>query len=91
MDRNTEDYTDEELEGICAVDNDWAATELGRRLSQTKHVLMRCSTILSHMTAERPAGVGRFIKGRWMISDEPLRNDAANILPVIGAVMRNEG
>jgi hypothetical protein len=81
-------YTDEELVRICSVDNDWAATELGERLNRCRRMLMRCSTVLNHMAVERQGFWAQLFKGRWMISDEPLRNDAQHLLPLIGDVMR---
>lgn len=53
-------------------------------------LLWRCSTILSHMAAERTGTMARLVKGRWLIADEPLRSDAKNILPEIGKVLRPE-
>jgi len=39
----------------------------------------RATIILKHLALER-TGWRRWLLGRWYISDEPLRNDAANLL-----------
>ena len=39
--------------------------------------------ILRNMTRER-TGWRRYVFGRWLISDEPLRVDAANLLRRVG-------
>jgi hypothetical protein len=46
-------------------------------------LLTQCETILSNMSMERQGFWSRLFKGRWMISAEPLRNDAINLLPHI--------
>lgn len=50
-------------------------------------VLERCRTILGNMALETTGWT--YLFKRWAISDEPLRNDAAGILPDIEAVLRN--
>ena len=42
----------------------------------------RAMTILHNMAVERTGWKGFFI--RWWISDEPLRNDAANLIREMG-------
>lgn len=48
-----------------------------------KQLLERAFGILNRMAVER-VGWRQFVFGRWYYSDEPLRNDAANLLRVAG-------
>jgi hypothetical protein len=48
-------------------------------------LLERCETVLGNMAKEN-VGWRRFL-WRWQISDEPLRNDAKNLLPLIEAAL----
>lgn len=54
----------------------------------TRSVLQRCEMLLENMTKER-TGTARLMFGRWSINHEPLRNDAANILPLIRAILKD--
>jgi hypothetical protein len=49
-------------------------------------LLERCNTVLTNMTRERLPGWRRVIT-RWEISDEPLHNDAKNLLPLLEAAL----
>ncbi len=46
-------------------------------------LLERCRTILGNMAKENDKKWWQFWISRWEISDEPLRNDAKNLLPLI--------
>jgi hypothetical protein len=85
-----DEYTTERLLKICAVDNGWAADELEVRINNLRNLLLRCSTLCNHLAAERPPGISRFVAGRWLISDEPLRNDARALLHDIGKAILPE-
>jgi hypothetical protein len=50
-------------------------------------LLERAQTILGNMAAEEHAGFPFFGATRWKISDEPLRADAKNLLPLIDAAL----
>lgn len=53
-------------------------------IEDLKSVLRRCRTVLGNMAAESNPPPGWLsIRSRWAISDEPLRHDAKNLLPVI--------
>jgi hypothetical protein len=47
------------------------------------NLIERCRIVLGNMALEND-GAKRFFS-RWQISDEPLRNDAKNLLPLIDA------
>lgn len=49
-------------------------------------VLMRCQTVLHNMALENEPGLARTFN-RWLISHEPLRSDAKNLLPVISEAL----
>ncbi|WP_049732821.1 hypothetical protein [Rhizobium ecuadorense] len=51
-------------------------------MASDEHQLERALHILHNMALERTGPVSFF--NRWYISDEPLRNDAANLLREIG-------
>lgn len=58
----------------------WTSQE--RTAINAKYALERAETILSNMALEN-TGFWASMFSRWAISDEPLRNDAANALPEI--------
>jgi len=58
---------------------------LERRVASLEATLERCRTVLGNMALENE-GSARLLR-RWKISDEPLRNDAKNLLPIIGSAL----
>lgn len=48
-------------------------------------LLERCRTVLGNMALENE-GHARLFR-RWQISDEPLRNDAKNLLPLLNEAL----
>ncbi len=47
------------------------------------YLLIRARTILENMARENDRKWWQFWISRWDINDEPLRNDARNLLPLI--------
>ena len=78
------EFTDAKLVELAKDGKVWAVNSLAIRLASAKHLLMRCSTLASHMVAERVGFWNRLLLGRWYLCDEPLRSDAARLLPDIG-------
>jgi hypothetical protein len=55
------------------------------KIDPVRGVLERCRTVLGNMALENE-GRARIFR-RWQISDEPLRNDAKNLLPLIDEIL----
>jgi len=53
------------------------------RIRTLEHVLGRVEVLLAHMTMPETGRMNRALGLRWAISDEPLRCDAENLLPVV--------
>lgn len=64
------------------IQREMTREEILERLENAENLLMRAKTICSNLAAERK-GFKQYFLGRWLISDEPLRNDAAHLVPLI--------
>ena len=53
------------------------------RIKNLEHVLGRVEVLLNHLVMPETGRVRRALGCRWAISDEPLRCDAENLLPII--------
>lgn len=58
----------------------------GKLLAEAVATLRRCESLCRHLTQEN-TGLRRYLVSRWPINHEPLRADAANLLPDIRAAI----
>lgn len=63
-----------------------AAMDAEHAVTQLRALLSRCRTILENMALENE-GSARIFR-RWPISDEPLRSDAKNLLPLLDEALK---
>lgn len=57
------------------------------RVDDLMLALKRCRTVLANMAEEREGFWNEVFGRRWVISHEPLRADAKNVLPLVDAVI----
>lgn len=54
-------------------------------------LLKRCRTVLANMAEEREGFWNDITGRRWLVSHEPLRTDAKNIVPLIDDLLEAVG